>query len=135
MPILTKELPDIEVTIECRFTLKHVCDMIIAFSVNVHVFKWQKFGYCSISMWKLSQLQSYKDLTRKTYFLKSGLGSGSIICDWYLIWSRNFKNGQNKKFQTSKRVKPKTEGVFRANPNFWRNAGTEMVGESLLHPV
>ena len=31
----------------------------------------------------LSQPQSYKDLARKTAFLKSGLGLSSMISDWH----------------------------------------------------
>ena len=32
MPVLNKEFIDIQATIECRFTLKHVRDMIITYS-------------------------------------------------------------------------------------------------------
>ena len=46
----------------------------------VDVFMWLKFGKLSE---KLSQPQFYKDLTRKTTFLRGGLGSSSIILDWH----------------------------------------------------
>ena len=37
-----------------------------------------------VFLWeKLSQPQFYKDLTRKTTFLRGGLGSSSIIRDWH----------------------------------------------------
>ena len=49
----------------------------------VYLFMWPKFGKSSISMRKLSQPQIYKDLTRKTAFLRGGLGSSSIIWDWH----------------------------------------------------
>ena len=32
VPVLSKEFLDIQATIECRFTLKHVHDMIITYS-------------------------------------------------------------------------------------------------------
>ena len=44
----------------------HVIDMVM----------WPKFGNCIITSF-------YKDLTRKTAFLRGGLCSSSIIWDWY----------------------------------------------------
>ena len=49
----------------------------------VDVFMWPKFGNCSISMREVITTSIYKDLTRKTVFLRSGLGLSSIIWDWY----------------------------------------------------
>ena len=45
----------------------------------VDVFMWPKFGNCSISMRSSHNLSFDKDLTRKTAFFRSGLGSSSII--------------------------------------------------------
>ena len=49
----------------------------------VDVFMWPKFGNSSISMREVITTSLYKDLTGKTAFLKSGLGSSSIITDWH----------------------------------------------------
>ena len=39
MPVLGKEFPDIQETIECGFTLKRVCDMIRTYSLKSNVDK------------------------------------------------------------------------------------------------
>ena len=49
----------------------------------VHLFMLPKFDNSSISMREVTQPQFYKDLTRKTAFLRGGLGSSSIIWDWH----------------------------------------------------
>ena len=49
----------------------------------VDVFMWSKLVTLAFLREKLSQPQFYKDLTRKTGFLRGGLGSSSIIWDWH----------------------------------------------------
>ena len=49
----------------------------------VDVVMWPKFGNFRILWEKLSQPQFYKDLTRKTAFLRGGLGLSSITWDWH----------------------------------------------------
>ena len=49
----------------------------------VDVVMWPKFGNFRILWEKLSQPQFYKDLTRKTAFLRAGLGFNSITWDWH----------------------------------------------------
>ena len=46
---------------------------------------------------KLSQPQLYKNLTRKTAFLRGGLCSSSIIWDWHQVQTYKpvWKKGQN----------------------------------------
>ena len=41
-PVLSKEFLDIQATIESRFTLKHVCDMIITCGQMYHTDKYSK---------------------------------------------------------------------------------------------
>ena len=48
----------------------------------VNVFMWPKSGNSSMSMREVIRISIYKDLTRKTTFLKGGLASSSIIRDW-----------------------------------------------------
>ena len=55
---------------------------------------------------KLSKPQVYKDLIRKTAFLRSGLGSSSIIWDWYELEILD---------QYGKRVKTKSQKVLGAD--------------------
>ena len=47
----------------------------------VDVVVWPKFGNSSISMREVITTLIYKDLTRKTTFLRDGLGWSSIIWD------------------------------------------------------
>ena len=49
----------------------------------VDVVMWPKFGNFWILWEKLSQPQFYKDLTRKTAFLRAGLGFNSITWGWH----------------------------------------------------
>ena len=56
----------------------------------VHVFMWPRFGNSSISMSEVMTTHFYKDLTRKTAFLRDGLGSSSIIRDWRSVQTWNF---------------------------------------------
>ena len=51
---------------------------------------WPKFGNSSISMSEVMTTHFYKDLTRKTAFLRDGLGSSSIIRDWRSVQTWNF---------------------------------------------
>ena len=50
---------------------------------TVDMFMWSKFDNYSISMKEVSQSQFYKDLTRKTAFLRGSFGSSSIIWEWH----------------------------------------------------
>ena len=58
-----------------------IINKILSHDLNyiVDVFMWPKFGNCSISMRSSHNLSFDKDLTRKTAFFRSGLGSSSII--------------------------------------------------------
>ena len=47
----------------------------------VGLLMWPKFGNCSISMREVITTLIYKDLTRKTTFLRDSLGWSSIIWD------------------------------------------------------
>ena len=38
-PVSSKEFLDIQVTIECEFTLKHTRDMIITYSLDIKLYK------------------------------------------------------------------------------------------------
>ena len=49
----------------------------------VDVFMWPNLVTLVFLCKKLSQSQFYKDLIRKPHFLRSGLGSSSIIWDWH----------------------------------------------------
>ena len=50
---------------------------------NLNVVMWAKFGHSIISVREVTITQFYKDLTRKTAFLRGGFGSNSIIRDWH----------------------------------------------------
>ena len=52
--------------------------IIFVYDVNT-----KKFGNSSPSMREVIVTSIYKDLARKTTFLRGGLGSSSIICDWH----------------------------------------------------
>ena len=49
----------------------------------VDLLMWPKFGNSSICMREVIITSLDKDLTRKNTFLRSSLGSGSIISDWH----------------------------------------------------
>ena len=57
---------------------------------------------------KSSYPQLYKDLTKKTNFLKGAFGSSSIIWDWY-------QHGLDVLHQYGKRIKTKSQKDFGAN--------------------
>ena len=49
--------------------------------ISVYDVNTKKFGNSSPSMREVIVTSIYKDLARKTTFLRGGLGSSSIICD------------------------------------------------------
>ena len=51
-----------------------------------HVVMWPSLVTLAFLWEKLPQPQLYKDLTIKTTFLRSGLGSSSMIWDWNKVW-------------------------------------------------
>ena len=57
---------------------------------TLDMFMWPNFDNYSISMKEVSQSQFYKDLTRKTAFLRGSLGSSSIIWEWHQLQTGNF---------------------------------------------
>ena len=60
------------------FSNKAYDAIIFVYDVNT-----KKFGNSSPSMREVIVTSIYKDLARKTTFLRGGLGSSSIICDWH----------------------------------------------------
>ena len=48
MTVLSKEFPDIQATIECRFTLKRVRDMIVTYS---QMQRTDKYSQRSLIIW------------------------------------------------------------------------------------
>ena len=82
-PFLSKEFLDIQATIECRFTLKHVCDMIITYIqwlysilllLGGHIKgnpgpKQSSISAFSICHWNLSSIFVYN--YAKTFLLKA----------------------------------------------------------------
>ena len=94
----------------------------------VDVFMWPKFRNSSISMREvIKQPQFYKDLTRKTVFLRGGLGSSSIIWDWYLVKTWSFT-------PCDKRVKTKSQKDLGANFYISRSSRRKRVRGSFYRP-
>ena len=77
---------------------------------------------------KLSQPQFYKDLTRKTAFLRGGLGSSSII---------RLGLGTNLKLYTSvgKGLKLKVRKFLGLIPTFVEVTGEKLVGGAFWLPI
>ena len=62
-----------------------VINKILSHNSNyiVDVFLWPMFGNFTISMREVIAVSISQDLTRKTAFLRGGLGSSSITWDWH----------------------------------------------------
>ena len=85
----------------------------------VDMLMWPKVGNCSISMKEVIKPQFYKDLTRKTAFLRGDLGFNNL----------GLALGTNLKFYNSvaKGLKLKGRKVWRLIPTF-----VEVTGEKLV---
>ena len=68
----------------------------------VHVFMWPKFGNSRISVSEVMTTHFYKDLTKKTAFLRDGLGSSSMIRDWHYVQTWSFTPVWKKGHKVSK---------------------------------
>ena len=50
-PVLRKQFLDIQATIECRFPLKHVHDMIVTYSQMYHTYKYSQQSCIILPAW------------------------------------------------------------------------------------
>ena len=84
MPISSKEFLEIQATIKCALTLKHVCDMIRTYSQMYHTNKYSQYSSIIWPVWLNGGVFVYK---------LSGHGFEFCCSDLNLRYCTCFKQG------------------------------------------